>query len=131
MLKTALLILLLTVPALPQAVIASQKFIDSANRSFVEVDMLRRENAALKETVQAQDDLITALTNESRAKDVLINEKNALIAVQKQQIAAQTEQITALEERDKVRLAEIEALRALKCDKKIWLGGIYKVIRCR
>jgi hypothetical protein len=128
--KTLLLILFLSLTAVSQTTV-SQNFLDTANKAFVEVAALREENAALKTALKAQVDLVDALTEENLSKDILLIEKNALIFLKDSLIESQNKTIQKLEERDAIRIAEITALRKLKCDKDVWLGGIYKKIRCR
>jgi hypothetical protein len=105
--------------------------LDKANQAFVEVDALRKDVEALKADGKAKDEVIAAQQDEILSRDVLLMEKNALIFLKDSLIESQNKTIQRLEERDAIRIAEITALRKLKCDKDVWLGGIYKKIRCR
>jgi hypothetical protein len=129
--KVLFLILLLSLTAVSQTVEVPQVLLDKANQAFVEVDALRKENEALKADGKAKDEVIAAQQDEILVRDVLIIEKNALIVLKDGLIDSQNKTIQRLEERDTIRLKEISALRALKCDKNIYLFGAVKTIRCR
>jgi hypothetical protein len=89
------------------------------------------ENVTLKADSKAKDDVIAAQQDEIFSRDVLILEKNALIFLKDGLIESANKTIQRLEERDAIRIAEITALRKIKCDKDVWFGGVYKKIRCK
>jgi hypothetical protein len=113
-----------------QTVEVPTALLDRANQSFLETDALRKEVEALKNELKAKDDLILAMEGESAAKDILIIEKNALIFLKDSLIESQNKTIQRLEERDEVRLKEIQALRLLKCRVTSVGYGLVKFKRC-
>jgi hypothetical protein len=97
------LTLMLAAAAAGQTVEVPQEFVDSSAKSF-------RETIALREAVQAQKDTIAA-------KDA--------------EVAAKNDYIELLKELVRTRTDEVEYFRKLKCDKSVYLFGIYKNVRCK
>lgn len=66
-----------------------------------------------------------------KAQQAEIEAKNAVIAAKEAQIKAQDTQIAFLTLTVKSRQEEVDALRKVKCNKKIFLFGLIKTVSCQ
>ena len=66
-----------------------------------------------------------------KAQNAELEAKNAVIAAKEAQIKAQDTQIAFLTLTVKSRQEEVDALRKVKCNKKIFLFGLIKTVSCQ